>query len=153
MGIAVLLSFNFLLYIATVCVLYLGPWRLYGASRSSASSVTCLQTYGIFVEFLFIMGVNWISESASFFVRWLDPKHWDHWILFMLEIINWNIGVIMFILFIRKQSNRSMILDHFRSSEGDSVTLRTYSSQLSSDTSSSDSSKFYPQAFKRNLIK
>ena len=131
--------------------------------------MTCLQTYGIFVEFLFIMGVNWISEvneikrckivhliffqSASFFVKWLDPPHWDNTILFVLEIINWNIGIIMLILFIKKQSNRSMILDLLRSSEGDSVTLRTYSSQLSSDTTSSDNSKLNPLAFKRSLIK
>jgi len=150
--IIILLTFNFLLFLATVCVLYLGPWRLCGASRSPVSSVTCLQTYGIFVEFLFLMGVNWTSESASFFVKWLDPENWDHPILLWLEIVNWSIGIILFILFIRKQSNRSLVLDLIRSGDGDSVTLRTYSSQLSSDNSSNDSSKFNPLAIKRSPI-
>ena len=131
--------------------------------------MTCVQTYGIFVEFLFLMGVNWTSEvskyiqilllnsrltfqSASFFVKWLDPENWDHPILLWLEIVNWSIGIILFILFIRKQSNRSLVLDLIRSGDGDSVTLRTYSSQLSSDNSSNDSSKFNPLAIKRSPI-
>ena len=85
----------------------------------------------------FIDGDN-ILQSASFFVDWVYPGTPEHPILILLEIINWSIGLIMFVFFICKASNRALVADMLPSSlvDEDAVTLRTYSSQISSDSAS-----------------
>ena len=77
-------------------------------------------------------------QSASFFVDWVHPGTPEHPVLVLLEIINWSIGVIMFIFFICKASNRALVAEMLPSSfvDEDAVTLRTYSSQISSDSAS-----------------
>ena len=69
---------------------------------------------------------------------WVHPDSKEHWILILLEIINWSIGVIMFVFFICKASNRALVAEMLPSSlvDEDAVTLRTYSSQISSDSAS-----------------
>merc|ERR1711936_1169055 len=101
-------------------VLTKGPWRLFGGNRCvCSSSVSCFQSYRLFLELFFIMGVNWIAESASFFVDWLRPGEGEHPVLILLEIINWSIGVIMFIFFICKASNRALLAEMLPSSSVD----------------------------------
>ena len=81
---------------------------------------------------------NYILQSASFFVDWVQPGSPEHPILILLEIINWSIGLIMFVFFICKASNRALMAEMLPSSlvDEESVTLRTYSSQISSDSAS-----------------
>ena len=69
---------------------------------------------------------------------WLRPGDGEHPVLILLEIINWSIGVIMFIFFICKAGNRALLAEMLPSSsvDDDAVTLRTYSSQMSSDSAS-----------------
>ena len=85
----------------------------------------------------FIDGDN-ILQSASFFVDWVYPGTPEHPILILLEIINWSIGLIMFVFFICKAGNRALVAEMLPSSlvDEDAVTLRTYSSQISSDYAS-----------------
>ena len=55
--------------------------------------------------------------------------------LTVLETINWSVGLILLLLFLCKRSNRLLLAELLApSGEGDAVTLRTYSSQLSTDT-------------------
>ena len=69
---------------------------------------------------------------------WVQPGAPEHPILILLEIINWSIGLIMFVFFICKASNRALMAEMLPSSfvDEESVTLRTYSSQISSDSAS-----------------
>ena len=57
---------------------------------------------------------------------WLRPGDGEHPVLILLEIINWSIGVIMFIFFICKASNRALLAEMLPSSsvDDDAVTLR-----------------------------
>ena len=60
---------------------------------------------------------------------------WRHPVLTVLETINWSVGLILLLLFLCKRSNRLLLAELLApSGEGDAVTLRTYSSQLSTDT-------------------
>ena len=70
---------------------------------------------------------------------WVHPNQPEHPVLHVLEVINWSIGVIMFVFFICKASNRALVAEMLPSSfvDDDAVTLRTYSSQLSTDSASS----------------
>merc|ERR1712110_1222044 len=136
--IIILLGINFLLFLAMIYVLTQGPWKIGRGNGCAQTSMSCMKTYRIFIELFFIMGVNWIAESASFFVDWVHPGTPEHPVLILLEIINWSIGVIMFIFFICKASNRALVAEMLPSSfvDEDAVTLRTYSSQISSDSAS-----------------
>ena len=62
---------------------------------------------------------------------WVHPDSKEHWILILLEIINWSIGVIMFVFFICKASNRALVAEMLPSRlvDEDAMSLRTYSSQ------------------------
>ena len=82
--IIILLGCDLILFLAMVQVLSKGPWKLCGVSKlytilshsnkmivlvqksnCAPPSVSVIQTYRIFVELFFLMGVNWISEVQS----------------------------------------------------------------------------------------
>ena len=76
-----------------------------------------------------------LCQSASFFLNWQQPEVWRHPVLTVLETINWSVGIILLLLFLCKRSNRLLLADLLAPGvESDAVTLRTYSSQLSTDT-------------------
>jgi len=145
--IIILLGLNVLLFMAMITVLIQGPWQLCRGSSNTPPSMSVLQVYRIFLELFFLMGVNWISESASFFVQWLSPTNWNHKSLFILEIINWSIGIILFILFFCKENNRYLVMEFiFPDSESKSgetsqpTALRSSSSRVSYNSDDSTGS-------------
>ena len=107
------------------------------------------------------MGVNWIAEvtqfsilslelrdgsymalhlqSASFFVQWQSglTGETSAYTILGLDLVNWHIGVILLLLFLCKKSNRDLIADKCFVGDGDNITLRTNSSNLSNGSNES----------------
>eukprot|EP00091_Calanus_sinicus_P023528 TRINITY_DN7995_c0_g1_i4.p2 TRINITY_DN7995_c0_g1~~TRINITY_DN7995_c0_g1_i4.p2 ORF type:complete len:106 (+),score=21.74 TRINITY_DN7995_c0_g1_i4:833-1150(+) len=88
----------------------------------------------VFLELFFIMGINWISESVSFFVGWNFKENWDHPMIILIDSINWFIGVLILLIFCSKSTNRNLVRNVVCQNREDLEyynLARTFSTQLS----------------------
>eukprot|EP00092_Neocalanus_flemingeri_P008481 GFUD01009138.1.p1 GENE.GFUD01009138.1~~GFUD01009138.1.p1 ORF type:complete len:554 (+),score=92.28 GFUD01009138.1:111-1772(+) len=126
--ILVLLSINGVFYCLMVFKFTCGIWS------EDSFGKTQMRNFRVFLELVFIMGINWISEIVVFFVGWKAQYYWDHPLLVFVSSINWLIGIFILLLFCSKSTNRNLVRNLlFQSREDpDYYNLaRTFSTQLS----------------------
>ena len=72
-------------------------------------------------------------------VGWFDKPNWNHPVFQVLDFINWSIGIILLVFFLRKLSNRSLIRTLLvgSSSTAESQMVKTMTSQVSNLSSDS----------------
>ena len=86
----------------------------------------------ISLEFLFVMGINWIAEvppfpssssnppqGATFLVSWLAAPYRHHPLLLLLQALNQLSGLLLLLVFLGRQQNRQLLLGSW---EADRVT-------------------------------
>eukprot|EP00092_Neocalanus_flemingeri_P001980 GFUD01002113.1.p1 GENE.GFUD01002113.1~~GFUD01002113.1.p1 ORF type:complete len:839 (-),score=120.69 GFUD01002113.1:119-2635(-) len=119
----ILLSINFVFYLIMVFKFTCGVWR------DSHFEKTQMRNCRVLTELVFLMGINWLSESVTFFVSWLAGKHWDFPLLVFLSSINWSIGIFMLLLFFSKKVSRKMIKNLIDGTADNLDSHRTVSTQ------------------------
>jgi len=129
--IMVLLTVNLLMFCCFLFQLLCGAWQ-------SCLTATAINNYRIAAELFFLMGINWITESASFLINWLDKQKWDHAVCTILDCINWSIGIIILVFFLCKFSNRKLVrnllVSPSSSNENITKSLNSQASNWSADS-------------------
>jgi len=126
--ILVLLVLNGVFYCLMVFKFTCGIWK------EDSFCKTQMRNFRVFLELVFLMGINWISECVSFFVGWQDKENWDHVLLVFFTSINGLIGVFILLLFCYKSTNRGLVKNLFCQYGEDPEyynLARTFSTQLS----------------------
>jgi len=121
----VLLCINFVLYFLMVYKFTFGVWR------DTKFEQNQMRNCRVFAELVFLMGINWASESVTFFVGWKMKDHWNHPALVFFSSINSSIGILMLIICFSKRANRDIIKNQFVRQTEVFDSHRTVSSQCS----------------------
>lgn len=128
MIILILLCINAVFYLLTVFKFTCGIWKEDKFGKCQ------MRNLRVFLELFFIMGINWISESVSFFIGWKFKENWDHPLIVFINSINWIIGVLILLIFCSKSTNRNLVRNLFCQDREDLEyynLARTFSTQLS----------------------